>query len=586
MFSKQELYAQMMRDFAKAAPLNWEGITGLIERFKGSHLLPSSLSEHEYLRLVARGTAFITFDYGVDGVSIEVAKYAQSLEDLYKNQDESAIHLIGGDFYPQADSVLKPDWHRFRIEGTNGWSKWDKGKWFNALFYEDMYEGSKVSNHLAREIFTQAATIAQKIGRYVVENDIYLLIPVNIASNPGNLALTIALVFVTEAMGLYVLNSNHDFFWDGGKPSSERKSGEVPGIRDHFFRNVDNEPFFNLLESLYPWNGQGWLQVNINRLQSETLIQRYHIPEDQVSELSTCLSDKFFEEYDKAAVTSARLRMAHILSGGEPFLRPTPLDKHIARLKEWMQHQVPCVLGRRPGLSVNPASDDLIVLLQPTRIIARKRIERNLELISALLTEGQFREEFEQNPHLQLVLHITGPTPKEHQQDLETVLLTYQKVLESLPESIADRVFMAFSVGNEDHPSFRTKNFEPLCIEEIYRMATAVVFPSQVEGRGLPIIESSACGVPIICSRYHPQEVFADVVGEGLPETQQIRYTLFPEGEFTAPFLEEVTGLIFHPERQRERFEHNKAVVRLRYSRESLTNRFKKLLEHLRALGG
>ncbi len=278
--------------------------------------------------------------------------------------------------------------------------------------------------------------------------------------------------------------------------------------------------------------------------------------------------------------------MAHILSGGEAIIHPIPIEQHQNELDKWMTNQTPRVLGGRPGLSVDPESEDLIYLLQPTRIIARKRMERDLELIEALLKDGAFREEFEENRTLQLVLHITGPTPKEHQVDLEKVLEAYVSVIRSVPDSIADRLFLAFSVGNEDHPSFLNKGFESLCIEEIYRMATAVLFPSEIEGRGLPIIESSASGVPIICSRYSPEEVFASVVGEDLCEDLQIRYTLFPEGAFTKSFLEEVADLLLHPERYIERLEHNRKVVRLRYSRVALTKRVEQLLQFLHKLGG
>jgi glycosyltransferase involved in cell wall biosynthesis len=112
------------------------------------------------------------------------------------------------------------------------------------------------------------------------------------------------------------------------------------------------------------------------------------------------------------------------------------------------------------------------------------------------------------------------------------------------------------------------------------------LFPSEIEGRGLPIIESSASGVPIICSRYSPEEVFAVVVGEDLCEDLQIRYTLFPEGAFTKSFLEEAADLLLHPERYTERLEHNRKVVRLRYSRVALTKRVEQLLQYLHKLGG
>jgi glycosyltransferase involved in cell wall biosynthesis len=218
-------------------------------------------------------------------------------------------------------------------------------------------------------------------------------------------------------------------------------------------------------------------------------------------------------------------------------------------------------------------------------VVARKRIERDFELIEALFMEGALREAFEVDENHQLVVHITGPTPIEHQADLETVLNTYVHLLESLPAGIADRIFVAFSVGNEDHPSFREKGFKRLTIEEIYRMATVILFPSETEGRGLPIVESSASGVPIVCSRYHPEEVFAVVVGEGLSDNQQIRYTLFPEGEFTDTFLKEVAGLLLHSDNYYERREHNRKAVRLRYSQVALTKRFEELLGILHSLG-
>ncbi|MEA3441845.1 MAG: hypothetical protein U9R58_16335, partial [Chloroflexota bacterium] len=260
--TKKELYGGMMDTLNTSFPSNWKDINSLLLRIKDSVRLSSPMGRDEFLQLASRGTAFITYDYGIDGVSIEIAKYAQSLETLFESQSSADIHFIGGDFYPQADSVLESDWQRFRIQGINGWNKWDDGRWFAALFYNDMPEGSSVSNTLAVEIYRQAVSIAQQLGGYLADNDISLLIPINIASNPGNLALTLALIFVTEAMGIYVINSNHDFYWDGGKPESKRKPGDPPGIRDHFFRNVDNKPFFSLFESMYPWNGRRWLQVN------------------------------------------------------------------------------------------------------------------------------------------------------------------------------------------------------------------------------------------------------------------------------------------------------------------------------------
>lgn len=582
--AKNKLFDQMSETLGNVSLSSWEEITEILSVFKDSVPAPSRMRSEEFFHLAGRGTAFITFDYGIDGVSIEIYKYAQALQSLFEIWGDAEIHFIGGDFYSQADSVLRPDWRRFRIEGINGWAKWDNGKWFAGLFYEDMPAGSEKSNVLASEVYRQAVAIANRLGRYLVDQNISLIIPVNIASNPGNLALTLALTLVSEALGIYVINSNHDFYWDGGKPASDRAPGEPPGIRDHFFRNVDNTPFFTLFKLLYPWNGMRWLQVNINKLQIKKLIECYGFPEEKVFEVSTYVSDEFFAAYTQEEVKLARLRMGHILSGGNPVMHPLPVEVHFEGLGDWMRNQTPRILGARSGLRVDPTSDDLIYLLQPTRIVARKRIERNLYLIQELFQRGPLREEFEKNQKLQLVLHITGPTPIEHHIDHERVLRAYLEIRKNVPVPIFDRIFLAFSVGHKDHASFRAKNYRRLRIEDIYRMATAVLFPSETEGRGLPIIESSACGVPIICSRYSPDEVFAGVVGENLAEEQQICYVLFPEGSFSDAFLNEVTHLLLKPEMNKARIQHNKTAVRSRYSFAVLEDTFRNLLDRLRTI--
>jgi glycosyltransferase involved in cell wall biosynthesis len=582
--SKQKLFDQLTLLLEKTSPSSWEEIyTLLTEVRNGAPTLPQMESD-EFLRIASVGSAFVTFDYGIDGVSIEISKYAQALQKLLKSYGKANLHFIGGDFYHQADSVLKPGWKRFRIEGINGWSKWDDGKWFAGLFYEDMPAGSERSSELASEVYRQAVAIAQQLGRYIVDHQISILIPVNIASNPGNIALTLAFVLVSEALGLNVLNSNHDFYWDGGKPSSERGQDEAPGVRDHFFRNNANESFFRLFRSLFPWDGIRWLQTNINTLQTHQLTSGFGFSERHVLEINTCVSDEFFKDYSQEEVKVSRLRMGHILSDGDPILHSYPVAVHIEDLTNWMRDQTPRILGMRAGLPVDPTSDDLIYLLQPTRIVARKRIERNLHLIRALMVQGRLMEEFDKNPNLQLVLHITGPTPIEHQHDHERVMHAYLELIEQVPEHISERIFVALSVGHEEHASFQKENFLRLTIEDIYRMATAVVFPSETEGRGLPIIESSACGVPIICSRYNPVEVFADVVGEHLPPEQQIEYIQFPEGEFSDSFLEEVTDLFLNSEMNRARIERNKTAVRSRYSIDVLEATFEDLLERLRTI--
>jgi glycosyltransferase involved in cell wall biosynthesis len=581
---QNEQFQQLMTVLDNYIPDDWDDIVTLLNQLKKTKKAPIIPAGEDFLKFFARGTAFITFSYGIDGVSIETSKYAHTLDDLFPPAGNPSIHLIGGNFEPQAASILDPAWHRFQIEGIDGWNKWDEGRWFKGLFRKKMKSFSEESNLLANEVYQQAVVIAKRLGNYFLDNQISLVIPVNVASNPGNIALTLGLVLVTEIFGTYVLNSNHDFYWEAGKPLSERLPGDKPGVRDHFFRNILNRTFFLLFKNLYPWNGNRWLQININARQSRKLIHKFGFPEEKVFEISTYVSDTFFEAYSRKDVIYSRLRMGYILSNGEAIMHPVPIADHLSGIGTWMKNQQPIILGARPGLSVDPRSDDLIILLQPTRIVRRKRIERNLALIDALFRKSALRSEFENNPNRQLILHITGPTPKEHQADLEKVLLAYKKTIRALPEMLADRIFIAFSVGHETHASFPINQFQPLTIETIYRIADVVVLPSSTEGRGLPIIEACACGIPIICSHYRPREVFSEVIGEKLPENLRIRYTLFPEGIFLKGFLSNVAKLLLHPGDNQDMITHNIAAVRARYSQEAFKNSFRKLLKQLSAM--
>jgi glycosyltransferase involved in cell wall biosynthesis len=574
----QVLYEKMMKQLKSIKISKWKDIDKFLVSLSNDSRPREPFTHDTFFSLLCKGVAFVTYDFGIDGVSIEISKYAKSLESLLSNKEKPSIHIIGGDFHPQADSVLESNWHRYKIDGANGWSKWDNGKWFGKLFYKTMKEKSKNSDEVAIEIWKQAVSFSEKLGKYLVDNNISLMIPVNVCSNPGNISFGLSVILVSELLGIYVLNSNHDFYWEGGKPSSKRKKGEAKGPRDHFFKNRKNRLFFALFKKIYPWNGRKWLQVNINSLQSKHMIKKLGFQRDRVFELSTSVSDDFFREYSKEEIKSVRLRMAYILSDGKPIINPVPVKDFQKNLKEWMLNERPVVCGAKEGLSLDLTSDKIFYFLQPTRVIARKRIERDEELIGELLNYKPFLKRFENDKEQQIVLHITGPTPMEHRLDLEKVIKSFMKVITEVPDLVSSRLFLAFSVGNEEHLVFKEKKLKKLTIEDIYRLATVILFPSETEGRGLPIIEASASGIPIICSRYIPEKVFMDVVGEKYPDVIKISYIKFPEKKFSKYFLDNITKLLFNPENYQTHKEHNQYATHIRYSTDVLKRTFNELL--------
>ena len=578
---KEDYLQEMISKLKNTNIENWDDISTFLTSIKSSISLPKISIEH-FSANARKGIAFITYDCGIDGVSIEINKYASCFERILadKNGEMPILHFICGDFHDKAEAVLKPYWNRFQIDGFNGWSKWYGGEWFSKLYYEDMPKDSDISDKMAVEMWNQATVIAGKLGKYLADNNISFIFPVNLLCNPGNFANSLAIIIVSELMDTYVFNSNHDFFWEGGMPATERGDNEK-GPRDHFFKNRDNSSFFALFNSMYPWNGDRWAQININTQQSETLYEKFNIAKDQLFELSTSISDEFFKEYTLDDVKKVRLTMAHILSDGKPIISPILAKEHLANLADWMPNQHPVVCASREGLSLDLTTDKTVYCLQPTRIVARKRIEKDLQLISALLKYDNFRNEFEADEDYQIILHITGPVPIEHQKDTETVLKEYISMIDQLPSGIADRIFIAFSVGTENHPSLKKAGLNRLHIEDIYRLATVVLFPSETEGRGLPIIEASATGIPIICSRYYPEKVFIEVVGEKLSEELQIKYTLFPEGEFSDELLQKATELFLHPSKNLKLIEHNKNAVMARYGTGVLVGTFNDVILRL-----
>lgn len=526
------------------------------------------------------GVAFVTFAYGIDGVSLEIAKYATCLQELVRARGgDLRIHCIGGNFAANAEQVLSPAWTRYQLANADGWAKWDEGKWFNQLFHEDIPEGGDRGHHLEREIWNQALELTSRLTLYLSKHDIDLLYIVNVNSNPGNLAFALALVLTSEITGCPVINNNHDFYWEGGSPQGDRQTGQNPGPRDHFYRNQDNRMFFSFFQRILPWNGQRWIQLNINVLQSQRLIDQFGFQPDRVRTIGTGIDDSFFRPCTAAQKQQHRVHMAHILSGGDPLVTPVPLQRFLEELGGWMNQQHPAMLSGGRTEPVDIASPDTIYLLQPTRVVGRKCIGRDWDLIAALLRDGPLRDAFDSRPDMTLTLHVTGPVPIEHRQDLTDVLTAYQAALDTLPPEISRRVFQAFSVGKQTHASLDCSS--GLDVAALYHLSDAVLFPSLTEGRGLPIIESAAAGIPIVCRRYDPEPVFADVIGEHLPLAEQILFDEFPLGEFDPHLLSRIALLLLDPESISERVAHNRAAVRKRYSFDGMIGCFRLVLDAL-----
>lgn len=70
-----------------------------------------------------------------------------------------------------------------------------------------------------------------------------------------------------------------------------------------------------------------------------------------------------------------------------------------------------------------------IILLQPTRIITRKRIEVTFTLLYKLFKDEEFYEFFDSNDHLNILLIISGPIATGHLDYFKEILKRYEKLI-------------------------------------------------------------------------------------------------------------------------------------------------------------
>ena len=102
----------------KAENINtWFDLGLFIDKFKEEKKIPQKEFNGKYSdyknTLRDGGIAFLSFYYSVDGVTIEVNKYAQFFKSIIK---DVKIHYIAGEFKAEADKLIDADYHKHRIK--------------------------------------------------------------------------------------------------------------------------------------------------------------------------------------------------------------------------------------------------------------------------------------------------------------------------------------------------------------------------------------------------------------------------------------------------------------------------------------
>jgi glycosyltransferase involved in cell wall biosynthesis len=376
-------------------------------------------------------------------------------------------------------------------------------------------------------------------------------------------------VLVSELLRIPVIANNHDYYWEGGRSRPERISeGTKSGPRDHFFTNAHLGEVFSVVQMIYPWTARTWVSANISHHQSERLVRGFGHNPANVAELGTAVDTSRYTPLNRPRRSEVMRQISLLLAGSRARLNAQTVSDVLDGDPLAASRPQPLLLAARPQRGVDFLHDN-IILLQPTRIIKRKRIETNFRIISRLTSDPDFAEALRATPNLKLTLLVTGPVAGGHEGYFRRLLREFDRSVSRLPEHVRDRVFLALLFSWIDYPEFRERFASPCTIADLYGIASLVMLPSETEGRGLPIIESAASGVPIFTRRYDPQAVFAEVIGEHLARDERFEVISY-RNRITPRVIECIKEHLLTPLHFAQSKVHNRQVAEDRCGMESL----------------
>jgi hypothetical protein len=521
------------------------------------------------------GVAFLTFHYMVDGVTVEVEKYASLMK---RTIPGIPVHYIAGQIRSQTKSLIRQEYVQKEIPELAGFDAWDL---YHEFYFTRLERGEPLYNELITKLWSETLKIVDTLGHYIEEHGINLLFIINVCSNPGNVAYALALVLISEFLKIPVINNNHDFYWEGGMCSSDReKSGTKQGPRDFFYTNCHLGEVFSIIEMLYPWQSRSWIQVNINSGQSEHLVRiKGHNPAN-VMEIGTAVDTSYYTKNDKRKNIDAFIQLEKILSRYSSRLVSYSVEDVLSGSLVAETNPEPILIGDRTA-PVDRFIGENIILLQPTRIISRKRIETSFNLLRKMFQEEEMILRFKKTSHLKITLLISGPIAGGHYGYYRKLIKKFRNLINEADPGLRPRIYLALLFGELDREAFKKRFKDAMGVAELYNISSLVLLPSKTEGRGLPILEATACGTPIFCRRYEPEKVFSEVIGEHLEERDRLRVLEFKGKRISSGLVNRILDRIFFPHRYMDEIRHNQRVVLKRYSLEALNENIYQVLHRL-----
>jgi glycosyltransferase involved in cell wall biosynthesis len=202
-------------------------------------------------------------------------------------------------------------------------------------------------------------------------------------------------------------------------------------------------------------------------------------------------------------------------------------------------------------------TDNHLLILQPTRVIARKGIELSIELVRRM-REAHYRQRLMGKEPVLVVTHHAGDEGMDY-------LLRLQEQAE---EQGVPFLYVAEQFAPE--ASVQEDGSKIYSLWDAYVHADFVTYPSLIEGFGNALVETLYFRLPALVNRY---DVYvADLAPKGFDLVEI-------DGEMTDAAVEQSIDTMMDPVRRRRMVETNYEVARQHYSFEAVTETLATLLD-------
>lgn len=368
-------------------------------------------------------------------------------------------------------------------------------------------------------LYSLADVIEAKLRRWIAEKGIDFLLPQNVWSVAVNPSVSIAVTRVMRDLKLPTLAHNHDFYWE-----------RVDGVC------LTCDSAVELADKYIPPHDPGIRHAVINSLAQQELAERKGI--------------------------HARV-VPNVFDFDAPPWQP---DAYNADLRE------------RIGLREND-----VMILQATRVVARKGIELAVDLVQALNAPAR-------RARLQRTGLYDG-RPFDEDSRIVLVLAGYTRddtsgsYVQRLREKIADAGIDALFIGDLiDHERRQEGARKIYSLWDSYVFADFVTYPSWWEGWGNQLLEAVRAKLPIALFEY-PVYV-ADIKTRGFQavsfgstiHSRDARGLIRVAPEIIEAAADETVTLLTDATRRREMVEHNFQVAKRYFSLDALRDHLEALM--------